>query len=957
MSSVGNISLDLNINKKGFNKQVDGIQKSTTKAFNTMSIAIGNIVSDMVTKAISGIGNFVKDSINAGSEIAELANVVDSVFTTMSDKVDTFAQSALNSYGLTEKQAKKMVGTFGAMSKSFGYSEKQAYDMSTALTGLAGDVASFYNLDHDVAYTKMKSVFTGETEALKELGVVMTQTALDEFALANGFGKTTNKMSEQEKVALRLAFVQDKLKTASGDFVRTQDQWANQTRILTGQFETLKSVLGQGLINVLLPVVKVLNTLMGKLIQLANMFKSFTDSITGNKSGGGGPGAVMQDVASAATDAAAATGGIEDASNGAAKAAKKAQKSLMGFDEINKLSSNQDSGTGAGSGAGSIPDFGTVDFGNLVADESKVASTAVNKVVEKMKELADIFKAGFKVGLGKDFEDSIERTKVHVQGIRQSLIDILTDPQIIKSASNLVNTFAYALGQAMGSIVSVAQTIAELLVGGIDKYLAQNKSYIKSRLIGILDVSKDYFKIAGELSQAVASIFEVFRGDTSKQIVADILGIFINIKLGVVELMAKLGRDILNVISMPIINNSDRIKTTLENILKPISVILSTLNNAVKETFDNLSKVYDEKLKPLFDSIAEGFSFILEVFLDAFNRHIAPILNTFAENFKGVWESDVQPAINKAIEVIGKLAELIQFLWENLLQPLIAWIVDSIIPYVAPVFEALGKIFNLLLSTVGKVVSGILDVLGGLIDFILGVLTGDWKRAWEGIKSILSGICNAIVSLLVGILGSIYELIVANLSQVKTFWTGAWNGLKTGVSTALSGVKSVFVTIFQGIWKFLKGIINTILGGIESMVNGVVSGLNSMIKALNKVKFKAPDWVPEIGGKSFGFNIPSLSKASLPRLAQGGYVRANQPQPVIVGDNKTQGEIISPEGKMLDVMLEALEQFFSKLQQSGYKSSSNDGGDIVIPIYLDGTLLDEVIVTAQQRRNLRSGGR
>ena len=188
-----------------------------------MSVAIGNIFANMATKAVESIGNFVKDSIDKGSELTELENVVDSVFTTMSDKVDTFAKNALDTYGLTEKQAKKMVGTFGAMSKSFGYSEQQAYNMSTALAGLAGDVASFYNLDIDEAYTKMKSVFTGETETLKELGVVMTQAALDEFAMSRGIGKTTAKMSEQEKVALRLAFVQDKLKTATGDVIRTQD--------------------------------------------------------------------------------------------------------------------------------------------------------------------------------------------------------------------------------------------------------------------------------------------------------------------------------------------------------------------------------------------------------------------------------------------------------------------------------------------------------------------------------------------------------------------------------------------------------------------------------------------------------------------------------------------------------------------------------------------------------------
>lgn len=104
------------------------------------------------------------------------------------------------------------------MAKAFGFSEKQAYDMGTTLTGLAGDVASFYNLSQDEAYTKLKSVFTGETESLKDLGVVMTQTALDSYAMANGFGKTTSAMTEAEKVALRYQFVQDQLSAAQGDF-------------------------------------------------------------------------------------------------------------------------------------------------------------------------------------------------------------------------------------------------------------------------------------------------------------------------------------------------------------------------------------------------------------------------------------------------------------------------------------------------------------------------------------------------------------------------------------------------------------------------------------------------------------------------------------------------------------------------------------------------------------------
>ena len=178
------------------------------------------------------------------------------------------------------------------MAKAFGFSEEQAYDMGASLTKLAGDVASFYNLSQDEAYTKLKSVFTGETESLKDLGVVMTQTALDSYAMANGFGKTTAKMSEAEKVALRYSFVQNQLAAAQGDFARTSGSWANQIRILTLQFDSLKATIGQGLINLFTPVIRVINTVIGKLITLANAFKSFTELIIGQKSSNSASGQI-----------------------------------------------------------------------------------------------------------------------------------------------------------------------------------------------------------------------------------------------------------------------------------------------------------------------------------------------------------------------------------------------------------------------------------------------------------------------------------------------------------------------------------------------------------------------------------------------------------------------------------------------------------------------------------------
>lgn len=154
--SVGQIALDMSVNKNGFDKQMKGITGLAKKAGAAVAAAF----------AIKKLVDFGKSCLDLGSDLNEVQNVVDVTFPSMSSKVDEFSKSAATSFGLSETMAKKFTGTFGAMSKAFGFSEKEAYDMGTTLTGLSGDVASFYNISQDEAYTKLKSIFTGETESL-----------------------------------------------------------------------------------------------------------------------------------------------------------------------------------------------------------------------------------------------------------------------------------------------------------------------------------------------------------------------------------------------------------------------------------------------------------------------------------------------------------------------------------------------------------------------------------------------------------------------------------------------------------------------------------------------------------------------------------------------------------------------------------------------------------------------
>lgn len=905
-TSVGTIGLDLVVNRDGFDSQMQNVGQIAKKAGTALAAAF----------SVKKLVDFGKKCIELGSDLSEVQNVVDVTFPKMTEKVDEFAKSAATSFGLSETMAKRYTGTFGAMAKAFGFTEKQAYDMGTTLTGLAGDVASFYNLTQDEAYTKLKSVFTGETESLKDLGVVMTQTALDSYALANGWGKTTQSMSEAEKVALRYAFVQKQLSAAQGDFARTSGGWANQVRILKLQVDSIMASVGQGLINLLTPVIKLINTVIGRIATLANAFRAFTELLTGNKSS---PGQGIEETTEAAE-------GLETAAGGVGKAAEKAAKKLkglMGFDKLNNIQSD-DSGSGGAAGGSSV-DFGTLAEG---ADEAAEAERKVNPLLEKtakqLKELGNLFKSGFKAGLGRDFELSLKRTKGHLKGIKDSLIDIFTDKKVTDSAKKCASKIAYALGQTAGAALSVGQTITENITGGIDKYLKQNSGYIKERLIGIFDATGEIAALAGNFAEAFAGVFEVFRSDTAKQCTTNIIGIFSNAFLGIYQLGLEVGRDVLNCIVKPFIDNQDKIKEALTNTLKPIGMVLSVLNTSIRETFEKIFQVYDEKIRPAFEGIAEGLSALLAVILDTYNQYIAPVLDELAVNFTEVWQEHIQPVIDKAVELFGKLADCISVVWQNVLVPFSNWITTTIVPVLAPVFESLGKTVLRVFGAIADTVGGFIDILGGILDFITGVFTGDWDKCWEGFvsvvngaKDMLAGMSEQIIEIVGAVPRAVSSLIGSMVENADVQWKKIQENFSNSaeaIKNTLEGLKNIAIYIFRTMWITLKSIINSILGGIEKMVNGVVKGINGVIRTLNGLKFDIPEWIPGMGGKSFRLNIGEMKGVSIPRLAKGGIVRT--PTLAMMGENSKK-EAVVPLDRNLEWRDAIVDKIIEKMGAQG----------------------------------------
>ena len=989
---------------------------------------IGRIVG--IAFSITALVNFGRACIKVGSDLAEVQNVVDVTFGAGNKTIENFAKNAAEQFGLSELAAKQYTSTMGAMLKSMGITGKALEDMSVQLAGLAGDMASFYNLDTDQAFQKIRAGISGETEPLKQLGINLSVANLEQFALNQGMGKAYKNMTQQEQALLRYNYLLSVTADAQGDFARTSDSWANQTRILQLRFESLKATIGQGLINVFTPILKVLNMLIAKLQVAAAAFRRFTEIITGKsgKSAAQSTGTISSSLGGATNHANALAGATKKA-GGAAKKAEEAYHGLTKFDEINSLTKKADDSGSGGGGGEDVGDSGITDMTGAVEEAAGATDEKLNpilkKLMDRLKELRDLFMQGFKAGMG---DVTLEPLKKAIESIRKSLIAIWTDPGVLAAANKCLDKWAYALGQITGAVASIGITIATNLVGGLAKYLEQNTDRIKRHLIIMFDISGSIAEISGNFAQAVANIFSVFGSDTGQQVTANIIGIFADAYMGVEELTGKATRDILDVFTRPFIDNQEGIKTALMGILEVFEEVTGSIKDAVDHTMDKANEVYDASIKPVMDDVARGLSETAGIFIDTWNGRVKPVLDEIAQKFDELMGSHIQPMINSVLKLIGAISEELGGFYNEVLKPMMDWVIENIIPVIADVVgRALGilmdalswladrivdlngflekhrgiiegiitvvgaiaaalalvtgaiAVFSGIMATVGGIITGVVvafEYCGAAIMAIVGLVTSPigvivsaiaaviaigvllyrhwdevkeyalvvweqikagiqgaietiesvigsvmqavndlWNAIWTGIFSFVSTIWNniqviintgimTIQNIITTILQSIYaifssifnavkSLVVTVFNAIKTVITTIISGIKNNISTMLSSIKTIWsnswnsmkttvVTIFNSMWSAIKGVINSIIGGIEGMANAVVNGVNVVINALNGLSFDVPDWVPELGGKTFGFSIPTLSSVSLPRLAKGGIV--NGATPLIAGE-------------------------------------------------------------------------
>ena len=695
----GTVIIDITADPKQAINGINNVEKSVNGLASAAKKLTGILVAAF---AVDKIVQFGKEAIELGSDVAEVQNVVDVAFGDMSYMVEDFADKAITSFGMSELAAKRTASTYMAMASNMGVTQQQAAEMAIALAGLTGDVASFYNISQELADIKLRSVFTGETETLKDLGIVMTQANLEAYALANGINRSFQSMSQSEQLILRYNYVLDQLSLASGDFVRTQDSWANQTRILSMQWQEFMSIIGQALIQVLLPVIRVLNQIVSALIDIANAFNAAISSIFGGATTQiQQTQAAVSGVSSGIDEAVENQNALTDATK---ETNKEQQKSLATFDEINTLSSG--AGGAGGSGGAGAGGVGLSQF-TPITSENIVESGAENKILDLIERLKNAF---------QPFEDSFNRAFSNISAGANRLFDVFRDiwNDIRSLGSPLYDWFTNEFTAFLNQFILTVGTI----VGGLLDSVAMVLSDLWNHLL------------FPALQQFITAILPALT-EWATQFLMTVELLFVEVK----ALFDQIWQDA----------------------FVPFLDLLADIWTGLWEGWLNVWNEYGEEI---FSKIREAISNTFDTLQNIWETIAAPIWQTFMDTLDELWNEHFQPLWENMVEFVTLLGELALTIYNNFILPIVNWFVDTFGPGIAGAVSTVIEVLGGFLGAAVDVANGVLEALNGVLKFLIDVFEGDWESAWESVSNVFSGIWNGII----GALESAVNLIVDGIN-------------------------------------------------------------------------------------------------------------------------------------------------------------------------------------------------
>lgn len=857
----------------GFSNTTKSI-KSTRSGFRGLASTIGKFYATywLVMRAVGKIGS----AVDLASQLTEVQNVVDTTFGDMASKVDDFTKTSIQDFGMSELTVKQISSRFQALGTSIGISSEQVAngtavankalmsqnntlykttdsmaDMSLNLTRLAGDMASFYDVDQADVAKSLQSIFSGTIAPLRRYGLDLTQATLSEWAMKNGLDANIKSMTQAEKVLLRYNYVMANTQAAQGDFAKTANTWANSVRVLKQEFQAWGSIIGSVIINALKPFVQALSKVMLKVISFTRTVADALGAIFGwtiEISGRGATADGMEDIADGVGD----IGDNADSSN---KKAQKLKKTLLSIDEIHALDDNSDSGSGGGSGSGGSGGGGA---GSGVDSSLKKTDGLLEKYKSSIK---DLYSLGKYIGdaLASAME-SIDWKKIYqkADNFGKGLADFLNGLISPRLFYDLGATIAGSLNTALHFLNSFGTTFdwtnfGLSIANGINGFFENFDFALLAKTINawvqgiytmlttaIKNVSwKDVLKgITDFLSNLDIKTVEIIVGTL-------LIKKIISLKLGSVAL-AFIGKSLSKAIAQAIASKigfelveGAGIGTAIMQAFKTIFASLSTnLGLLIEGLFSGLSlgdaitAAFGTGAVDLLATIGSAFSAIAGTILSIVN-----FVKMLKDGFS--WVNEILMVIGVALATIGAILAGVAALPAVIVGAIVAAVATIVVVVkdnwnaICELFSTAGEWFN------GNVIEPVVSFFKDMWKTISGFFGSLWKdivTVWQGAsKWFSSTVIEPIVGFFKGFAKRAQQIFQGVWIIIQAIWIVASSWFNNNVITPISNLFNFLKTLIQTTIQTAKDFVFSTWQGVASWFSGTViqpiSNFFNMLKA------------------------------------------------------------------------------------------------------------------------------
>lgn len=835
-TTVGEIGLNLVLNRQGFSKSLNAVQEQANSVSNNMKSSLKKLGSAIVAAfSVAAIKQFGQQCIESAAQVNAANSQFEQTFGSMESQAKSAIQSVAKESGILETRLQGVGTSIYAFAKTTGMDSANALNMMQEALQVTADSAAYYDRSLEDTAESLKSFLKGNFENDAALGLSCTETTRN--AAANKlYGKSFVELSESQKQLTLLEMVKDanKLSGALGQASRESDGWENVTGNLKESWNQLLAVIGKPILQVATNIVQKLSSAITKLTEYA---KNAVNSLSELFNWGGDDTAnSISAAASSAENLSSEAESSSESLENVADSSEKAKNSVAGFDKLNVITKS-DSGGSDTSASSTLASNGTSVANTVVKDTNSGVSGAFKNLYEKsgFKAFVDNVQKGInKVdwsAIGKNCE-SIFKNSVPIAQ------NYLTQVQKVgKSAFGAVGSF-------VGGVVQVSGKRLQTLTGGVAKWLDKDKNKINGFITTIGDnFSKGY----DNLSTFFEKGFDVI-GQSVDRVRPQMEDAISNLLSGFTDFGGAVGTIFSEGFSLAteslvkwIDNDGATIGEFFDNIQLQMADVMNFVGGVFSDIGNFLLGWWDgEGGSEIFQNVCDMFLNIGTTLMNVYNDWIMPAWNFIVGVFQSAWTDCLKPIFEQLWTVFGKVCDYIATIWNNWLSPLVNFISDTLGPVFNTVLRNIQSIFETVFRVIGDVVGGILKSFGGLIDFITGVFSGNWEKAWNGIKD---------------------------------FFGGIWDG----------------------IWGIIKGFVNLIIDGINLLLTGIYTVVAAIVNTIGGIA----DAIGSIFGQEWGWSMPNET-VLIPHLATGGLVKA--PTLAVVGDNAGANsgnpEVIAPLSKL-----------------------------------------------------------